>query len=339
MARIIIDCPQPYTAAVNSDLEHWADQARTAAGLDAAAATAPLTAEASHRRFYRQSLAGGGSVIVMDSPPALERNDAFTALAEVFAAAGLPVPRILAQDKARGWLLLSDLGGQDLKASYDAGAADRAVETALRWLLRWRTVRHPAIEPYSGARLHMELGIFSEWLANRAIAAPLPSQIERDLYGWLIESARSQPAVCVHRDWHCRNLLLDDAGRFGIVDFQDALHGPLCYDLASLLHDCYHRFDDDFVRYWRAFYRRQAAPDISPGRFARMTDAMAIQRQLKAVGIFARLQLRDGKGSHRKHIAPTVESLLALTERYPQTAALHRWLQHQQPTINQWAEQ
>lgn len=324
---------------MDSDLEQWADRARTATGLAAATATQPLTAEASNRQFYRQTLAGGASVIIMDSPPALERNDAFAELAAIFASAGLPVPRILAEDSARGWMLLSDLGGQDLKACYDAGAASRAVETALRWLLRWRTVRHPAIEPYSGDRLHMELGIFSEWLAARAIDQPLPEAIERDLYGWLIDSARSQPMVCVHRDWHCRNLLLDDAGQFGIVDFQDALHGPLCYDLASLLHDCYHRFDDDFVRYWRAFYRRLAAPEISPGRFARMTDAMAIQRQLKAVGIFARLQLRDGKGSHRKHIAPTVQSLLSLTASYPQTAALHRWLQDQQASINQWAEQ
>lgn len=324
---------------MNEELRQWVES--TCADLGSAVAQRPraLTAEASHRQFYRVPLVNGTTLIAMDSPPALERNDQFVALARMFGAAGLPVPVIRAAASDAGWFLLTDVGAADLKDRYEQGQAAVAVETALRWLARWQRVRHPLIEPYSGARLHMELKIFSDYVAQQVLADPLPVALERDLFGWLIEQAQQQATVCVHRDYHCRNLLLDEAGRFGIVDFQDALQGPLCYDLASLLYDCYHRFDDDFIGYARAFFRALVAPQINASRFARMTETLAIQRQLKALGIFARLQLRDGKASHLRHIEPTLTSLLGLTERYPQTRALHRWLDDRAGPISAWARQ
>ena len=331
MARIIKDLRRGYNGSVKSTLHStlasWADQQRQRLGLAPATITRALTAEASHRQFYRQHAADGSSLIVMDSPPALERNEAFVDLAGLFQNARLPVPHILAQDLDAGYLLLSDVGARDLYNAYEQGEQAPALRAAIDWLPRLQAVRSPLIPLYSPGRLQDELDIFCQWFAQGALALPNPRVQLADCFNALVAQADAQRKVCVHRDYHCRNLLLADNGQFGIVDFQDALHGPLTYDLASLLHDCYYALDDATVDYWREHFRLQVAPHVSPAAFAQDCHWMALQRQLKAIGIFVRLAQRDNKGSHLQHVTPTLASATAIAKRYDALRPLSQWLQ------------
>ncbi|MFK7915115.1 MAG: aminoglycoside phosphotransferase family protein [Pseudomonadales bacterium] len=312
---------------LHSALAAWTNQQRAKLGLGAASTTVALTAEASHRQFYRQSANDGSTVIIMDSPPTLERNQAFVDLAALFHGAGLPVPQLLAADMNAGYLLLSDVGARDLYSAYEQGQQDAALAAASAWLHRLQPIRSPLIPLYTPQRLHDELEIFSQWFAQGALQLPDPTAALADNFTALVQRADAQRKVCVHRDYHCRNLLFERNGEFGIVDFQDALHGPLTYDLASLLHDCYYTLNDATVAHWREQFRLQAAPHIAPAAFAQDCDWMALQRQLKAIGIFVRLAQRDQKGSHLRHVAPTLIQASAIAARYSTLDPLRRWLE------------
>lgn len=309
-----------------------------------------LKAEASFRSFYRVHVHPEGSppstAILMISPPEREQNARFETLAAVFEGQHIPVPRILARHRDHGWYLLSDLGGDDLQAIYDAAAAEApakasageegpcrqaakqrqaaALTAAIDTLARLQQVRNPAIPPYTPERLTDELGIFSEWFAGRALGAEVPPSV-LPVLGGLVDRAAGQRQCCVHRDYHCRNLLFND-GRLGIVDFQDALMGPLSYDLASLLHDCYHTFSAEEVAHWMRYYLSIVPGGHDPEIFQADLEQMAVQRQLKAVGIFARLKLRDGRSTHLVHIAPVLDHVRLLARRHPALSPLADWL-------------
>ncbi len=289
-----------------------------------------LKAEASFRTFYRVRAKGGtsrsGTAVLMISPPDKEQNDQFETLAGVFGTAGIPVPEVLARDRERGFYLLSDLGERELAESYDTAAETQALTRALEVLLDLQTVVDPTIPPYTAERFRDELGIFEEWFVRKLLGLELPTQVHGSFTA-LVDRTRTQLQCCVHRDYHSRNLLYDpDTGQFGVVDFQDALHGPVSYDLASLLHDCYHRFPEATVSHWRNWYLEHKPRDIDAAAFHRDLDYAAIQRQLKAVGIFSRLKLRDGKATHLQHILPTLEQTRALLERQDDLAPLADWL-------------
>lgn len=287
-----------------------------------------LAAEASFRQFYRLQT-DAASWILMDSPPDKERNDAFCDLAEIFAAAGLPVPRILAAQADAGWFLLSDLGARDFEAAYADGDQDAALAAAINALIRLQRVDHPAVAPYTRQRFADELNIFSEWFLTGMLDESLPAAVESD-FELLVERTAQQPQCCVHRDYHCRNLLFSTSGELGIVDFQDALVGPVGYDLASLLHDCYHEFPEATVAAGCRNYLQHPdnilPADYDPQRFRNDVDFCAIQRQLKAIGIFARLAQRDSKTSHLRYISPLLVRLVRLCESYPRLSELSGFL-------------
>lgn len=335
MARIIKDLRRGYNAKVQPSLAKWVAQQRLTLKLPADADTTPLTAEASHRRFYRQHTPGSQTLIVMDSPPALERNQAFIDLASVFRQAGLPVPQILATEPDQGFMIMTDVGDRDLYAAYGDGEQDEALAVALQTLLQLQTVRSEHIPEYTAQRLHDELQIFREWFIERTLEEVFPAATLMPMFEQLVTAADTQPKVCVHRDYHCRNLLFDRNHELGIVDFQDALHGPITYDLASLLRDCYYELPEATVTRWREWFRTRALPDLPPETFARQMDWMALQRQLKAVGIFVRLQLRDGKSSHLAHVLPTLAQIERLAGGYAEMAPLSQWLGSQRPLIAQ----
>ena len=295
----------------------------------------PLRSEASHRRFERLELVSTGgqptTLIAMASPPSLERNDAFVQLAAVFGDAGLPVPKVLAHDVQQGWLLLSDVGNEDFEACYGTPAEAPAMEAALAVLPRLQAVRSEAIEPYTSERLQTELGIYGEWLVDALLKRSVPQSV-RDVFELLVQQIDEQPKVCVHRDFHCRNLLWND-GRLGIVDFQDALHGPRCYDLASLLHDCYHQWSEESLEHYREAGRQRIAPEQPQRSFQKDLEWTAIQRQLKAAGIFLRLVQRDGRWTHLAHVLPTLKQTSTLAHRYPELRALAGWLDKQQQPL------
>lgn len=303
--------------------------AATVGGGDRPLAVAALPAEASTRRFYRIT-AGAATFVAMHAPPATEDNPRYLRLAALLGGYGLATPAIHAADTARGYLLLEDLGGEDLEAAYARGEVTRPLAAALRALATLHGIPaedHAAdIEPYTVTRFELELGIFAEWLVERMLGLPVAASFEAVRQA-LLAATQSVPQCVVHRDFHCRNLIWRPAdASVGIVDFQDALVGPCCYDLASLLRDCYHVFDEATVAAWRQRFFALAKPVCDEALFARAFDLVAIQRQLKAVGIFARLYLARERRSHLGDIVPVLERIAALAANYAETTALAQWL-------------
>ena len=299
-------------------LEGWC-----AEQLGALVSFEPLAREASARQFYRAT-AGDGSRIAMDAPPKTENNAQFRALSGLLRANGVPVPEVFAFDP-RGFLLVSDFGDCRFDQAYAAGREEECLELALEALLRIQSVESDLVPPYRVSRFRDELGIFTEWLVGRLLRLEPPAFID-DAWETLIDATQSQPMVTVHRDYHSRNLLLCDDGSLGIVDFQDALVGPVTYDLVSLLRDCYHAFPEATVEKWLARYRVRTDCGLDSRDFRRAFDLTGVQRHLKAAGIFARLKLRDGRDSHLHDIAPTLKRVADVTGRYRELMELGRWV-------------
>jgi aminoglycoside/choline kinase family phosphotransferase len=329
------DIPAPLRAWAEARLAELDVRAPAGADRRSPAQWTALPVEASHRRFYRlglnQTPTEPSRYILMASPPALENNDQFARLARLFGAHGIGVPAIYAQDAAQGYFLLEDLGNRHFADLYQTADEETALAGALETLLRLQTLDDPAIPPYSAARFADELQIFSDWFVEGLLAETLRRDLVEDSFGVLVDSTRSQPQCCVHRDFHCRNLLLRADGRVGVVDFQDALKGPASYDLASLLRDCYHHFDEATIARWRDAYVARSPLDIDAAAFPRQFDLTALQRQLKAIGIFARLARRDGKTSHLPWIVPVLTRVIEVAARYPELGALTGYLQHLLP--------
>ncbi|MEQ8482837.1 MAG: phosphotransferase [Pseudomonadales bacterium] len=308
---------------MDAAFRQWVDRRLAELG-GSAGAWEPLPAEASHRRFYRVRVIDAvstPSVVAMTSPPDLERNDAFEHLAGVFLAAGIGVPEIHAIDRGRGYLLLSDLGGHHLIDAYRQPGAEAVLPAAIDTLIRLQQVSDPGITPYTRQRFQDELAIYRQWCLDALLALPAPAGLDA-AFALLVDATDAQPRCCVHRDFHSRNLLLGGDGGIGVVDFQDALIGPATYDLASLLRDCYHRFEEAEVARWRDHYLARTPLPVDRATFARDLDFVALQRQLKAVGIFARLKLRDGRDTHLAHIVPVLARIRDLAAAHPPLAAL-----------------
>lgn len=300
----------------------------------------PASADASFRRYFRV-LSGGHSYIAMDAPPAQEDSEPFLRIAGWLQAIGLTAPRVLEADLGAGFLLLTDLGDElylhRLRA--EPGEADRLYGAAIRALVQLQRggARHAAeLPPYDRDFLHTEMALFRDWLCQRHLALDWSAD---DAAAWdavtdrLAASAVAQPAVFVHRDYHSRNLMVT-AGPPGILDFQDAMHGPVTYDLVSLLKDCYITWPRGRVLGWVDEYRREAraaglrlgdeagAPGGRDADFLRAFDLMGVQRHLKAAGIFARLWHRDGKPGYLADVPRTLAYVTALRADYPELAWL-----------------
>ena len=285
-----------------------------------------LLAEASHRIFYRL-YTETNSLVFMISPPSLENNSQFLKLSKLFVRFDLPVPEILHFEAEQGYFLMHDLGTTHFKDIYDTNTEELAIKSAISALYEFQKISDPIIPNYSAQRLEDELSIFDNWIIDEVLDGRFPKVIETRASKKLIAQAMEQPQVCIHRDYHCRNLLFEN-GRLGIVDFQDALIGPGFYDLASLLCDCYHNFSIAKVDKYLTFYLegsdlyREIPFDTAKG-WLMMT---ASQRQIKAIGIFVRLWLRDNKPSHLRYIPHVMNALIQQTEGYPDLESLHQLL-------------
>ncbi len=266
------------------------------------------SSDASFRRYWRLAH-HGQSLIAVDAPPETENNAAFVRMARALGEIGLNVPLILAEDQARGFLLVSDLGERPYlerlkRANVERSDVERLYSDAMAALLVLQTAgpRHDLPE-YDAAFLDRELRLFDQWLLEGLLGLHC-TDAERTMleetYQCLIASALEQPRVCVHRDFHSRNLMLCDRSNPGILDFQDAVLGPISYDLVSLLKDCYVDWPAAWVADWVDDYLDLAVQSAilrteHRSHFVRWFDLMGIQRHLKAAGIFARLALRDAK--------------------------------------------
>lgn len=285
--------------------------------------------EASTRQFWRLR-STTSSLIGILSPPTTENNHQYCLLSDIFRQAQVPVPDVYAYDLEQGYLLVSDVGEQDFHSVYATTQRDFVVLGALEILARIQRTKSKHIPPYTRDRLQMELGIFEEWVCSRLLTEDSKPMIAPSQF--LIERMASQPKTTVHRDYHCRNLLFSSSSQIGVVDFQDALNGPAYYDVASLLYDCYFEFEpSEISRYIQHFVRLQEKNDFPQrSELSVATDAVehcAVQRQLKAAGIFCRLAYLQQKTTHLDFVVPVLTRTAMICHRHPHLAALGEWLQ------------
>ena len=305
-------------------------------GFDGAG-IAPASADASFRRYFRVSR-DSDSYIVMDAPPDKEDSAPFLKVARILGGMNLNVPIVLARDMERGFLLLTDLGSrQYLDALPEDGAADGLYRDALESLRIMQTAdaRDAQDLPrYDRALLLREMQLLPEWFLQRhlglSIAAHERAMLD-ELFESLVSAALAQPVTFVHRDYHSRNLLVTPRSNPGILDFQDAVLGPVTYDLASLLKDCYIAWPAARVRDWVLGYRESLlaagfALQADAAQFMSWFDLMGLQRHIKVLGIFARLFYRDGKSQYLRDLPRVLDYARDTAARYPETMAFAEFI-------------
>ncbi len=313
------------------ELERWVRDHLAPGVLD----IVPASADASFRRYFRV-ICEDGSRIVMDAPPEKEDVRPFVTLSAMLTELGLHVPEVVACDPEKGFLLLTDLGSRHYLDGLDAASADSLYGDAVEALVRLQSCppeRMGDLPPYDERLLREELALFSEWYLQRLLGVVLDDgqqRVWREACEVLVHSAQEQPRVLVHRDYHSRNLMITEPNP-GILDFQDAVVGPVTYDLVSLLRDCYIAWPQERVEAWTRSYHRLATDagvlrGIPDERLARWFDLMGVQRHLKATGIFARLKLRDGKPGYLGDIPRTLGYVRSVCSRYSELADLGRLL-------------
>ncbi len=317
----------------------WSDSARSDAfhqWLQAQAAergliprsVRPASADASFRRYFRVDAADGQTYIVMDAPPSQEDCKPFVRVAGMLANGGVNVPQVLSWDEAQGFMLLSDLGGRtylsqlqslDLSSGADLRQADQLYREALDALIPLQKVDASALPAYDRALIQRELDLFPEWYVARHKRVTLTDKQREQLaktFELIHHVCEAQPTVLVHRDYHSRNLMVgaphgaEGAGTGpnpGVLDFQDAVRGPVTYDVVSLLRDAYIEWDEAIqidwaARYWERARKAGVAIQDDFGTFWRDLEWMGLQRHLKVLGIFARLYHRDGKDGYLKDL-------------------------------------
>jgi aminoglycoside/choline kinase family phosphotransferase len=303
-------------------LRDWAKQLLK---LDGEPRWQAVTGDASTRRYFRLAVEPQ-SWICVDAPPQTEKSPEFLRAREILAGAGILVPELLGVSEEQGFLLLGDLGQELLLPLLTTESAPVYYAEALDTLF---TMQGIALEDgdlpaYSAEILREELQRFPRWFCRELLGVELDGGALEALVKLeerLVESALAQPQVFVHRDYHSRNLMPQADGRLGVIDFQDALLGPVCYDLVSLLRDCYIRWSSWRVREWALAYRQrlltaQRSPAVTEDDFMRWFDWMGLQRHLKVLGNFARLAVRDGRPQYLRDLPLVLGYIQEVLEHY-----------------------
>ncbi len=321
----------------------------------------PLSGDASFRRYYRcqnnapQSASlkeGARGFIAVDAPPDKEKNHEFVAVAGALAQHGVAAPRVFAKDFRQGFMLLSDLGDQLLLPLLNSDTAEHYYRHALHLLQKMQSIKPSAalqIPSYSRQLLLDEMALFPQWFVQKLLAYPIKDSERRVLdecFERLLTNAEEQPQVFVHRDYHSRNIMVLADGSLATIDFQDAVKGPITYDLVSLLRDCYVVWPAQRVNDWAASYAdllRQQGLLLSnnPSQFQRWFDLMGLQRHIKVLGIFARLSLRDGKQAYLYDLPRVIKYTLSVARHYPEMADFVQWFEQRlspRITAETWSE-
>ncbi len=310
-------------------LHHWLQSVLQDRQYD----ISPVSGDASFRRYFRV-VTGNKSYIVMDAPPEKEDCQPFHDIANTLRTAGINVPQIHEAELDHGFLLLDDLGDTLYLNQLSDSTADKLYGDALDALFNIQATDAAGLSGYDDELLRFELELFREWFLIQHLGLSLSREqhhILDTVFEALIANALQQPRVFVHRDYHSRNLMLTEIGNPGVLDFQDAVYGPVTYDIVSLLRDCYISWPEEKVKAWALGYamRLIEAGIIQPvddKTFLHWFDLMGIQRHLKATGIFSRLHHRDGKSTYLEDIPRTLAYVLNISSQYPETQPLHALL-------------
>lgn len=310
----------------------------------------PVSGDASFRRYFR-GVTDKGTWILVDAPPERENSQPFVHVQGLLAAGGVAAPPVIATDLPRGFLCLGDFGDTVLWTKLDAAQRNPALtltaatlyQAAFSELLLIQRCSATTLPLYDAALLLREMRLFTEWFCGGLMQRTLTSAehaLLEDVYAWLAQAALAQPQVFVHRDYHSRNLMYRAGLPPGVIDFQDAVRGPLTYDLVSLLKDCYIEWPRAQVNAWALDYAAQAqragiVDTLNTAAFLRDFDLMGAQRHLKVLGIFSRLWLRDGKRGYLRDIPLTMRYLVTVLPEHPPLAAFSLWLhQHILPELD-----
>ena len=316
------------------ELSEWlaTDTVKQAVGESVASgALAPASADASFRRYFRIPHAGG-TLIAMDAPPPQENCRPFVCIARMMADAGLNTPTVYSQDLDRGFLLLTDLGRQTYLDVLSEDNVDALMRDATTALIKWQLESKPGELPeYDEAVLRREINLFPEWYVGKHLAVTLTDaqrQSMESVFTTVIRSNLAQQRVYVHRDFMPRNLMVSSPNP-GVLDFQDALYGPVGYDIACLWRDAFISWDeervlDGTIRYWEKARKAGLPVPQDFGDFYRDVEWMALQRHLKVMGIFARINYRDGKPRYLGDTPRFARYIRRCCERYSELAPLAR---------------
>lgn len=293
----------------------------------------PVSGDASFRRYFRLA-SKDHQYIAVDSPPEKESNDAFVNVTHLLEAEGLPVPHIHYSSLDFGFFLLSDLGDELLLDMVDKNNVDDLYNKALNALSIIQQTPATSLPLYDEQLLLQEMELFREWFLTKHLSLRLTdeeNQILSKTYKDLAYSALKQPQVFVHRDFHSRNLMQIEGKHPGIIDHQDAVLGPITYDLVSLLRDCYISWPNEKVTelalsFFKNIVDRNEIDNINEIIFLKWFDLMGIQRHLKAIGIFSRLSIRDNKPSYLQDIPRTLSYINAVAKNYPETNKLSEFI-------------
>jgi aminoglycoside/choline kinase family phosphotransferase len=322
-----------------TQLNHWVNSVLSIPASEENALV-PISGDASFRHYYRVWI-GSSSYVAVDAPPERENNAQFVALAKLLGDNNVNVPEVHHVDYEQGFMLLSDMGDELYYAALlsdnksGAGAAEKTDDlynSAIECLVRIQSIDFSScsIPVFDADFILRELNLFPEWFVG--------GQLELDNYpafhsvsSLLVDNALEQPQVLMHRDYHSRNLMIRRQNSPGILDFQDAVSGPVTYDLASLLKDCYLRWPDEKISSWIQVYitHAEAAGVLSntdPAQLLRWFDLIALQRHIKCAGIFTRLFLRDSKSIYLQDIPRLIGYIMNTTRKYPELSPFNAWL-------------
>lgn len=290
------------------------------------------SSDASFRRYFRVTVAGQ-SYIAMDAPPQHENLTAFIQVAEgLRKAAGVHTPEIFFRDETQGFLLLSDFGQQSFLDALTTDNADKLYKQAIDTLIDIQTISPDSLPlpDYDQNLLMREMRLFDEWFLKRHLQIDCPQWLP-DLYQWLTDSVMQQPQRLVHRDYHSRNLMVRPEEPLGVIDFQDAVYGPATYDLVSLLKDAYISWPEQRIKGWFDYYASNAVSagvihQADTDTLFRDFDLMGLQRHLKILGIFCRLNYRDNKPRYLDDLRRVLDYVYPVTARYSELAELDHFL-------------
>lgn len=311
-----------------TQLNRWLEQLSEDTYID----LRPASADASFRQYFRVTDRRDDSTyIVMDAPPDKEDCHPFVLVTDLLRGVGVNAPDIIAIDIEQGFLLLDDLGDDPYLKHLDDSTADGLYIDAIDALVKMQNI-DGLLPAYERQMLNDEMGLFETWYVNRHLDTKLDDKQKATLdsiFGLLLDNAEQQPQVFVHRDYHSRNLMITNENNPGVIDYQDAVIGPITYDLVSLFKDCYIEWPRDKVEHWLELYLARLAPErlIEKAQLLRWFDLMGVQRHLKVLGIFARLNYRDGKPQYLQDLPLTLRYITDTCDNYHELQPLKTLLE------------